>query len=146
MKKINEKLLEKMGAKMVDIKKLKYLMFAFWICTAFALAPHLIGMGRPCAMCLIQNSLVTLIAAICFFAKWYAMLINIGLWLTFLWALAAIYHGMIVLKIIHMPAFCNLNATFFQKALSACNASSIWMVASSLILALIVFYLLKKAK
>ena len=130
----------------MKIEKMKYAIIAFWLCAAFAVGPRYMNLGRPCALCITQNVMYTLLTALCFFAKWSPAVRNIGEKFTYVIALVASYHMLIVLDIISGPKVCKLNATFLEKTLAACNQSSPWMVGTSFGLAILVCWLLKKAK
>ncbi len=127
-------------------EQMKYAIIAFWLCASFAILPRYLPLGRPCALCLIQNILYTILAALCFFAKWAPLMRKASEICAYIIALTATYHMTIVLNIITGPKVCSLNATFLEKTLSACNQSSPWMVATSFSLSLILLWLLKKAK
>lgn len=131
-------------------EKMKYAIIAFWLSAAFAILPRYLGeyleLGRPCALCITQNMMYTILMALCFFAKWSPTMRNIAEKLTYIIALVAIYHALIVFNLIPGPKICMLNATLFDKLLAACNQSKPWMVGASFSLALLVNWLLKKAK
>jgi len=130
----------------MPMEKMKYAIIAFWLCAAFSIIPRYLPLGKPCALCIVQNISYTILAALCFFAKWAPSIRKFGQWFASIIALIATYHMTIVFDLIPGPKICKLNATFLEKTLAACNQSSPWMVGASFSLALLVFWLLKKTK
>jgi|GEM_PF-403285 len=132
--------------KPMPFAKVKYMIAAFWLAAIFSIAPRFMDLGKPCALCLTQNLLYTLLAAACFFGKWIPLMRKLAEFAAGAITIAATYHMAIVYNLVPMPKVCLLNATFFQKVLGACNDSNPLLVGASLALSLIILSLVKKAK
>jgi disulfide bond formation protein DsbB len=130
---------------MKEIKNMKKLILAFWISIAISVFPYFIDM-KPCAMCMIQRWLFTILALCCFLAKWVEIAKKCAVLINTVIISGLLYHMALVVEIIPSPKFCKLEYTFFQKAMKNCSDTNIFVLIGMLGVSLFLLRLIWSTK
>jgi hypothetical protein len=124
-----------------DIKKMKYMIAAFWLCIFGSIIPGLFD-SRPCAMCLIERLVLVFLASFIWAGKWNKYIKILAKITSIIFICITVYHLLIIFEIVPTAKFCKINASFFEKALSSCNNSPLFFVFGSFILSIFIAILL----
>lgn len=134
-----------MNLQNIDLKKMKYMISAFWLCIASSILPTFLQ-NKISNLCIIERTLITILAFLCFFGKWMNGLKNIAIVICVALSTILSFHIFAILHVIDPKLIELAQFNWFKKANCACDQVSLILVSFLFVSVITIAYLIRLSK
>lgn|GEM_PF-7004523 len=131
-----------------NIKQVKFMVAAFWLCIIASLGPA-IFQEKISNLCLIERTIFTLLGFMCFFGKWILWLKNIAIAASIALSTLLSLHIFATLNLLTPQVIAWINSLHFlgpQRYNTSCDQVNKILVISLFIIVICVAYLIDLSK